>query len=128
MLSVCGVCVCVCLDAWWGDFQFSLDRYTECWEDRGEDGGVSPGESQDSIGLAVFCFVLQSIPGPNCNMYGDFPTPTSNSEMPAGCLRIQLNSDTIYPEIDFDSAGKGLSPTRPPFTSKVTSPSCYLCF
>ena len=35
--------------------------------------------------------------------------------MPAVCLRIQLNSDIIYLEIDI--TGKGLSPTRLPFTT-----------
>lgn len=44
-----------------------------------------------------------------------FPTPTSNSQMPAACLRIQLNSDTIYGKIEFDSTSKGLSPTTPLF-------------
>ena len=55
---------------------------------------------------------------------GCFPTPTSNSCILARCPRIQLNSDTTYPEIEWDSTGKGLSPTRPPSTwDTSTSPS-----
>lgn len=42
------------------------------------------------------------------------PTSTSNSQTAAECLRIQFNSDIIYPEIEADSTGKGLGPTRPP--------------
>ena len=29
---------------------------------------------------------------------GGFPAPISNSAAPSGCLRIQLNPDTIYPD------------------------------
>ena len=43
---------------------------------------------------------------------GCFPTSTSNSQVPAECLRIQLSSDALYPEIESDCRGKGLSPTR----------------
>ena len=35
--------------------------------------------------------------------------------MPAVCLRIQLNPDIIY--LDIEVTGKGLSPTRLPFTA-----------
>ena len=42
-----------------------------------------------------------------------FPTPTSNSQAPAGCPTIQL---TIYPEIASNSTGYGFSPARlPPY-------------
>lgn len=58
---ICMLHVCMCLDAWWGDFQFSLERYTEFWEHEGEVGGGSPGESQCRIGLAVFYLILQSV-------------------------------------------------------------------
>ena len=34
-------------------------------------------------------------------------TPISNSQKPAGCLRIQLYSDTIYQEIESDNTGEG---------------------
>ena len=37
------------------------------------------------------------------------PTPPSNSGTPAGCPTIQLNSDTVYPEIASDSTSEGLS-------------------
>ena len=39
---------------------------------------------------------------------GCFPT-SSNSQVPAECLRIQLSSDTLYPETESDCRGKGLS-------------------
>ena len=32
-----------------------------------------------------------------------FPTPPSNSQTPAGCPIIQLNSDAVYLEIALDS-------------------------
>ena len=38
-------------------------------------------------------------------------------QAPAGYHRFQPNSDTIYPEIASDSAGKGLRPTGTPSTS-----------
>ena len=44
------------------------------------------------------------------------PTPVSNSQMPARCLRIQLNSDTFYLEIESDSRGKEFSSTGQPST------------
>lgn len=42
-------------------------------------------------------------------MCGGFPVATSNSQTPAGCLRIQLGFDIIYSEMESDSTGKGLS-------------------
>ena len=42
-------------------------------------------------------------------------TPTHHQNMletPAGCLTIQVNSGTLYPEVAWDSTGKVLSPTR----------------
>lgn len=46
--------------------------------------------------------------------------------MPGACLKIQLNFDTIYPDIELDPTGKGLSPTRPPFTSEASLKSRLL--
>ena len=43
-----------------------------------------------------------------------FPTPTSRLQIPTEYLKIQLNSDAVYIEIESDSTGKRLSPTRPP--------------
>lgn len=40
------------------------------------------------------------------------PTPPKMLETPAGCLTIQINSNTLYPEVAWDSTGKVLSPTR----------------
>lgn len=72
--------------------------------------------SRDLFGVRV----VQSVPEPKLNVCvgGGFSTPTSNSRMSAGCLRFQLNSDTIYLEID--STGKGLSSTRPSCTSDTS--------
>lgn len=59
------------------------------------------------------------VPRPNSNFVCvcvDFPTPASNSQMPARCLRIQLNSDTFYLEIESDSRGKEFSSTGQPST------------
>lgn len=42
---------------------------------------------------------------PNSNVKEGSPTPISNSLTSAGCLAIQLNSDTIHPEIASDSTG-----------------------
>ena len=50
---------------------------------------------------------------------GGFPTPTSNSQTPAGFPRIQLNSNIVYSEIESDSISKGLHPTRLPSISDV---------
>ena len=47
------------------------------------------------------------------------PPAGSNSRVPARCPGVQHSSDTTYPEIESDSMGKGLSPTRPPSTSDV---------
>ena len=55
-------------------------------------------------------------PVPTC-VFGGLHTPTRNSQMPAGCRRTQINSDTVYLEMESDSTGKGLSPTRQLFTS-----------
>ena len=41
--------------------------------------------------------------------------------MPSGCLRIQLNSDIAYLEMESDSTCKGLSPTRPIFYFRKVS-------
>lgn len=74
-----------------------------------------------------------------------FATPANNFWTPALCSRIQLNSDTVYSEIESDSTGKGLSPIGPPSGSDdrlpiggsidpfqlrmpVTRPDCYLYF
>lgn len=61
------------------------------------------------------------------------PTPTSNSWMPAGYLRIHLNSGIIFPELESDSIGEELSSTRsqycpycPPPHMPVASPGYYL--
>ena len=51
---------------------------------------------------------------------------SSHSQAPAGCLRIQLNSDTLYPEKESDSTGRGLRPTGdPPLQMLITSPGRY---
>lgn len=42
-------------------------------------------------------------PIPICGKGGCFYT--NDSLIPGGCLRIQLNSDTIYPEIALDPIG-----------------------
>lgn len=55
-------------------------------------------------------------PVPTC-VCRAFPTPKSNSWTLAECLRIQLNSVTVYLEIESDSTHKGLRPTRPPSAS-----------
>ena len=68
---------------------------------------------------------------------GRLSTATGNSVTPAGCPTVQLNSDTVYPEIASDSTGEGLSPTRllsplcplPRQPQRpITSPDCHLCF
>lgn len=46
-----------------------------------------------------------------------FLKPTSSYQMPAEYPQMQLNYDTIYMEVESDSTGKGLSPTRLPSTS-----------
>ena len=70
--------------------------------------------------------VVQRVPGSNSNMYVQvcvcvcvcvcisFSIPTASSRMPVGYPRIQFNSDTIYLEIDSDSTGNVLSPSRQP--------------
>ena len=40
----------------------------------------------------------------------EIPPTSSNSQVSAGCPRIQLNSDTTYPELASDSVGWGFSP------------------
>ena len=50
-------------------------------------------------------------------------------QTPAERWRIQLNSDTIYPEREPDSTGKGLSPIRTPSTSDASrKPGLLLAF
>lgn len=39
---------------------------------------------------------------------------------------IQLNSDTVYMEIESDPTDQGLSPTRLPFQTQIKSSGCYL--
>ena len=41
-------------------------------------------------------------------------TPQRNSQNTAGCPTLQLSSDTVYPETESDSTGKGLGPTGSP--------------
>lgn len=36
---------------------------------------------------------------------GEVPPPTSNALIPTGCLTIQFNSDTVYPEMASDFTG-----------------------
>ena len=57
-------------------------------------------------------------------------THPSNSGTPNVCPTIQLNSDTVYPEIASDSTGEGLSPCSPLHPPKipVISPGCHLGF
>ena len=50
-----------------------------------------------------------------------FLIPSSSSQTPAGCPVIQLNSDTIYSEIESDS-------TVPPRYTAAASSGCYMCF
>lgn len=77
-----------------------------------------------SLPLASYCQVFSSIPMkgfldpvPTCVcVCVGFATPTSNSWTPV-CSRTQMHSDTVYLEIESDSTGKGLNPTRPPSTS-----------
>ena len=57
-----------------------------------------------------------------------FPTPTSSPQVPAEYLKIQLNSDAIYIEIELDSTGNRLSPTRPPSTVEAHTRPGPLCF
>lgn len=57
----------------------------------------------------------------------NFPTPTRNSWMPARCQRLQLSSDTIYLELESDSTGTGLCPTRPPSTSDQSQAQVATC-
>ena len=54
-----------------------------------------------------------------------FFTP-NNFQMPAGCLRSQPNSDTVYLEGESDLTGKGLSPVRPPSTADTSCKSRLL--
>ena len=46
----------------------------------------------------------------------------------AGCLKVQLNSDTIYLETASDPTGLGLSPTRPlpPYPCQLQLPTAGL--
>lgn len=46
----------------------------------------------------------------------------SNSQMPSGCLTIQLNSDTGYLEITSDSTDYRFRPTRNPTTHVLQRP------
>lgn len=55
-----------------------------------------------------------------------FPSPTSNSRTPAGCLRIQLNSDTVYLGTASAPTHQGLSPTGPPSMSHASRKSRWL--
>ena len=57
----------------------------------------------------------------------NFPIPIRNSWMPARCQRFQLSSDTIYLEIESDSTGTGLCPTRPPSTSDQSQAQVATC-
>ena len=57
----------------------------------------------------------------------NFPTPTRNSWMPARCQRLELSSDTIYREIESDSTGTGLCPTRPLSTSDQSQAQVATC-
>lgn len=50
-----------------------------------------------------------------------FPKPLSHSPTPAGCPIVQLNSDTISPEIVSDSTDWRLSPTK---LSSASDDSC----
>ena len=64
--------------------------------------------------------VVQRVPDPiqtcvyKCVCVISFSIPISSSRMPTGYPRIQLNSDTIYLEIDSDSTGNVLSPQDNP--------------
>lgn len=60
---------------------------------------------------------LNGVPKPIPVLGGiNAPTPTNNSQIPSGSLRIRFNSDTIYQEIELNSTGQVFSPTRlPPF-------------
>lgn len=51
-------------------------------------------------------------PNPIYMCWRGFPIPTSNSQMPAACRRIQLSSDIIYLEIPCYPIGEGFRPTR----------------
>ena len=42
----------------------------------------------------------------------EFPTATSSAPTPAECPIVQLNSDTVYPEIASDPTGEGFNPIR----------------
>ena len=57
----------------------------------------------------------------------NFPIPIRNSWMTARCQRFQLSSDTIYLEIESDSTGTGLCPTRPPSTSDQSQAQVATC-
>ena len=52
--------------------------------------------------------------------------PKSSSQSPAGCLKVQLNSDTSYLEKASDPTDLGLSPTRPPLPHTPANFSCQL--
>ena len=57
------------------------------------------------------------------NSEGGLPTPTSNSQTPAGS-RIQLSSDTIYPEMGTGPfQGSGPLDVSPPYTPRTSDAS-----
>ena len=51
---------------------------------------------------------------------GGFPKPINNSQTLSGCVKIQLNSGTIYPERESDFTSKRINPARPRFTSDAS--------
>ena len=76
------------------------------------------------------CFQKVPVPRPVCvcvyfRRKRGFFTP-NNFQMPAGCLRSQPNSDTVYLEGESDLTGKGLSPVRPPSTADTSCKSRLL--
>lgn len=62
--------------------------------------------------------VLDEVPTPVPACLGRLSQTGRGFSDASGCLRVQLNSDTVCPEVGSDSTGKGLSPTRPPSASK----------
>lgn len=62
--------------------------------------------------LPNFWFFIFCVAKPNSNVEGSPNTPPSDSQTPAGCPRIQLDSDAAYLEVVSDFTEKGLSPSR----------------
>lgn len=49
---------------------------------------------------SIICFnLLLNILNPNCNVWGFSLHLQGSSPAPAGCPTVQLNSDTVYPEV-----------------------------